>query len=116
MKLEKMTLAGHSLGGYLSAVYALKYPDRVNKLILLSPAGVPRDPNSTTAPERELESPPELSSSSSAELASKPKVDEIHAEQAAAKPPQTRTRRLFMYLWEEGWSPFQVRPCFDATT
>ncbi|KAJ6539103.1 Alpha/Beta hydrolase protein [Mycena capillaripes] len=107
MQLEQFTLIGHSLGGYLSVAYALKYPDRVNKLILLSPAGVPRGPQ-TTAPERELEPPPPPSSSSSAELSSPHKVDEIHAEQAAAKPPQSRTRRLFMYLWEEGWSPFQV--------
>ncbi|KAF0491964.1 alpha/beta-hydrolase [Gigaspora margarita] len=39
--IEKMTLLGHSLGGYLSAVYALKYPDRVERLILVSPGGIP---------------------------------------------------------------------------
>ncbi|KAJ6599316.1 Alpha/Beta hydrolase protein [Mycena vulgaris] len=110
MNLEQMTLAGHSLGAYFSVAYALKYPDRVNKLILLSPAGVPRDPNSTTVPERELDPPPSgsASSSSSVEFSSQHKVDDIRAEQAAAKPPQTRTRRLFMYLWEEGFSPFAV--------
>ncbi|KAJ7047611.1 alpha/beta-hydrolase [Mycena alexandri] len=111
MQLEKMTLIGHSLGGYLSVAYALKYPDRVNKLILLSPAGVPRDPNQTTAPEREItDNPPDsgASSTKSAEPATKRRVDEIHVEQAAAKPPRNRTRQLFMYLWEEGWSPFQV--------
>jgi cardiolipin-specific phospholipase len=107
MELEKMTLIGHSLGGYLTVAYALKYPTRVDKLILLSPAGVPRDPNQTTAPERELEPPP-TGSNSSVELATHNKVDEIRKEQASARPPQSRTRRLFMYLWEEGWSPFQV--------
>ncbi|KAJ7499167.1 alpha/beta-hydrolase [Mycena latifolia] len=107
MNLEQITLAGHSLGAYFSVVYALKYPNRVNKLILLSPAGVPRDPNSTTIPERELDPPPH-SSSSTVEVSSQHKVDDIRAEQAASKPPQSRTRRLFMYLWEEGWSPFQV--------
>eukprot|EP01033_Poteriospumella_lacustris_P010279 gene10279-7301_t len=35
--LEEFTLAGHSLGGYLSGQYALKYPDRLNGLILISP-------------------------------------------------------------------------------
>ena len=36
MGLDKMTLIGHSLGGYLSIAYALKYPTRVSKLILIS--------------------------------------------------------------------------------
>ncbi|KAJ7179359.1 alpha/beta-hydrolase [Mycena filopes] len=111
MNLDKVTLVGHSLGGYLSIAYALRYPDRVNRLILLSPAGIPRDPNQTTAPEREiLDSPSDSSASSTAaaEPATKRRVDEIHAEQAAVRPPQTRSRKLFMYLWEEGWSPFQV--------
>ncbi|KAJ7068047.1 alpha/beta-hydrolase [Mycena amicta] len=105
--LEKMSLVGHSLGGYLSVAYALRYPNRVEKLILLSPAGVPRDPNETTAPERELE-PPMHSSTSSVELASESKVQEIRAEQVAKKPQPGRRMRLFRYLWEEGFSPFQV--------
>ncbi|KAF7331820.1 AB hydrolase-1 domain-containing protein [Mycena kentingensis (nom. inval.)] len=107
MQLEKMTLVGHSLGGYLSVAYALRYPDRVNKLILLSPAGVPRDPNETTAPERELETPPH-GSTASIEPATQAKVEEIRAEQKAKKSTESRRVRLFKYLWEEGWSPFQV--------
>lgn len=46
--IPKMTLAGHSMGGYLSVAYCEKYPERVERLILLSPVGVPRsthDPN-----------------------------------------------------------------------
>ncbi|KAL3789425.1 hypothetical protein HJC23_001973 [Cyclotella cryptica] len=39
--LHKMTLAGHSMGGYLSVAYAEKYPQHVERLILLSPVGVP---------------------------------------------------------------------------
>lgn len=42
--LEKMVLASHSLGGYLSVCYAEKYPERVDQLILISPAGVPHKP------------------------------------------------------------------------
>ncbi|SCU99953.1 LAMI_0G01926g1_1 [Lachancea mirantina] len=38
--LKKFVLVGHSLGGYLSCCYALKYPDKVEKLILVSPVGV----------------------------------------------------------------------------
>jgi cardiolipin-specific phospholipase len=44
-KLEEFTLAGHSLGGYLSGQYALKYPQRLNGLILISPVGVPNAPS-----------------------------------------------------------------------
>ncbi|KAL7746395.1 hypothetical protein RI367_008238 [Sorochytrium milnesiophthora] len=43
--IDQMILVGHSLGGLLSSAYALKYPDRVEKLILVSPAGVPQPPD-----------------------------------------------------------------------
>ena len=44
--LDNFTLAGHSLGGYLSARYALKYgcDNRINGLILISPVGVSSQP------------------------------------------------------------------------
>jgi len=41
-KIDRMVLAGHSMGGYLSVAYTEKYPERVSKLILLSPVGVPK--------------------------------------------------------------------------
>lgn len=41
--IEKMILAGHSMGGYMSVAYCEKYPERVERLILLSPAGVPTE-------------------------------------------------------------------------
>jgi cardiolipin-specific phospholipase len=40
-KIDKMVLCGHSLGGYLSTAYTEKYPERVERLVLLSPVGVP---------------------------------------------------------------------------
>ncbi|KAI0594401.1 alpha/beta-hydrolase [Biscogniauxia sp. FL1348] len=48
-KIEKFTLLGHSLGGYLAVSYALKYPGHLNKLILASPVGVPEDPYAVNA-------------------------------------------------------------------
>lgn len=42
--IEKFTLLGHSLGGYLGVAYALKYPGHLKKLILASPVGIPEDP------------------------------------------------------------------------
>ena len=45
---EKFFLAGHSLGGYVSSVYALRHPDDLIKLILLSPVGLPEKPDDFT--------------------------------------------------------------------
>ncbi len=40
LKLEKVYLVGHSLGGWIAASYALKYPEQISGLILLAPEGV----------------------------------------------------------------------------
>lgn len=48
-KIDKMTLVGHSMGGYMAVCYALKYPGRLNKLILASPVGIPEDPYAVQA-------------------------------------------------------------------
>jgi cardiolipin-specific phospholipase len=107
MGLEKMTLIGHSLGAYFSVVYALRHPTRVTKLVLLSPAGVPRDPDASV-PVKELTDEQHMQGSGGAQPATQARVDEIRAQQEVDKRHESRTRRLLMYLWEEGWSPFQV--------
>lgn len=107
MGLEKMSLVGHSLGAYLSVVYALKYPGRVDKLILLSPAGVPRGPDDLSLPSREV-TDQEATGTGAAEVATQGKVDDIRKVQQMEKRQESRTRKLFTYLWEEGWSPFQA--------
>ncbi len=45
LKIEKATLVGNSLGGWIGALYSLKYPNRVDKLVLVDAAGFapPRD-------------------------------------------------------------------------
>ena len=48
-KLDRFTLLGHSLGGYMAVAYALKYPGHLNKLILASPVGIPEDPYAVNA-------------------------------------------------------------------
>jgi cardiolipin-specific phospholipase len=48
-KIDKFTLLGHSLGGYMAVAYALKYPGHLNKLILASPVGIPEDPYAMAA-------------------------------------------------------------------
>ena len=109
MGLETMTLVGHSLGGYLSVAYALRYPTRVSKLILLSPAGVPRDPNSTV-PSREITDEQTLGADSQdhAEPATSRRMEDLKSSQQEAQRQESRSRKVFTYLWEQGWSPFQV--------
>jgi abhydrolase domain-containing protein 5 len=50
--IDKMVLVGHSMGGYISAAYALEYPERVQHLIMVCPAGVGRRPEDWSLPEQ----------------------------------------------------------------
>ena len=43
LDLDRVSLAGNSLGGYIAARYAARNPGRVNRLILLDPFGYPQD-------------------------------------------------------------------------
>jgi cardiolipin-specific phospholipase len=104
--LEKMTLIGHSLGAYFSTVYALRYPERVHKLLLLSPAGVPRDP-SNTVPSREMLDR-QITGEDGDVAADSARLAALEQEQRSEKTKEPFARRLFTHLWEEGWSPFQV--------
>jgi pimeloyl-ACP methyl ester carboxylesterase len=50
LKVERATLVGNSLGGFTAAAYALAYPDKVDKLVLVDAAGyaVPKDTDPRT--------------------------------------------------------------------
>ncbi|OQR98972.1 serine protease family S33 [Achlya hypogyna] len=50
VQLEQFVLAGHSMGGIFVTHYAVKYPQRVEQLILISPAGVGYPPKEAHAP------------------------------------------------------------------
>ena len=41
---KKVYLCGHSFGGYISTVFTLRYPEVVERLLLLSPVGIPERP------------------------------------------------------------------------
>lgn len=49
--IDRMILCGHSMGGYMSVAYTERYPERVERLLLLSPVGVP-DENDPAVQER----------------------------------------------------------------
>ena len=38
--VEKLTLIGHSYGGFLATLYALEFPNRVKRMVLVSPASL----------------------------------------------------------------------------
>ncbi|NEN23333.1 alpha/beta hydrolase [Cryomorpha ignava] len=40
LNLDNIVLAGHSMGGQISIIAALKYPELVSKLVLIAPAGI----------------------------------------------------------------------------
>ena len=46
LKIERASLVGNSLGGWISAAFALAHPDKVDRLILVDAAGfaLPKDP------------------------------------------------------------------------
>ncbi len=45
LSIDSFHIAGNSLGGYFGWNYALDYPERVNKLILIASAGFPGKPS-----------------------------------------------------------------------
>ena len=101
--IESMVLGGHSLGGYVSVAYTERYPERVAKLLLLSPVGVLGEPKST-------------SSSSSK---SKTKDSSANPKNNKSELPQSPTesnvplvaqvaKRMAKSFFDSGWTPGAV--------
>lgn len=106
-KIEKFTLLGHSLGGYLAVSYAIKYPGRLNKLILASPVGIPEDPYAVNA------SMPEPADSTlqnefiqdQATVTEDPAAPKNGVPKAALKRPLPS---WLVWLWDANISPFSI--------
>lgn len=106
--LEKMTLFGHSLGGYFSACYALKYPERVEKLILVSPAGIPEPPPETiTKPNNPQETLQKEASKINANYQAEAATAENIAKQQV-NPPARKIPAWANYLWNKNVTPMSI--------
>ncbi|KAF9883134.1 hypothetical protein FE257_004054 [Aspergillus nanangensis] len=122
-KIDRFTLLGHSLGGYMAVAYALKYPGRLNKLILASPVGIPEDPYAVSA---DVPDPTATGYAQDqqkiAQSASSVKPDEIQkgdnnillrgapssGSASENNPPRRIVPKWFAYLWDANISPFTL--------
>lgn len=128
-KIDRFTLLGHSLGGYMAVAYALKYPGRLNKLILASPVGIPEDPYAVSA---EMPDPAESTSGNESMQEQSDMVadsadvgSDANKAQAAngdatkngnrssdnnsgKGPPRRPLSKWITYLWDANISPFSL--------
>ncbi|KAK4125905.1 alpha/beta-hydrolase [Parathielavia appendiculata] len=123
--IDKFTLLGHSLGGYLAVSYALKYPGRLNKLILASPVGIPEDPWAVNAEmpepgESTLENEftqdqesivkGEPAGANAAFVRASPADKKAAASQPdiTTTPPKRPIPNWLVWLWDANVSPFSI--------
>lgn len=118
--IEKMTLLGHSLGGYMAVAYALKYPGHLNKLILASPVGIPEDPYAVSEdlPEpgdSRMQNEFTQTQDESIEGANAPDKNNFlnarskeQAAQEKGKPPPRKMPKWLVTLWDANVSPFSI--------
>uniref|UniRef100_A0A060SWE7 ARAD1A03960p n=1 Tax=Blastobotrys adeninivorans TaxID=409370 RepID=A0A060SWE7_BLAAD len=111
--IESFTLIAHSLGAYLGASYAIKYPGRLKKLMLVSPAGVPRSSYSLPS---EAQLAEQAKKAEQAEKALKSalrdnnggKLSKIFNRQAQSAASRGNVPLWFHFLWECHVSPFSL--------
>ncbi|KAI0022339.1 alpha/beta-hydrolase [Xylariomycetidae sp. FL0641] len=116
-KIDKFTILGHSLGGYLAVSYALKYPGHINKMILASPVGVPEDPYAVNAdmPEPQ-ESTFQDEFTVDQQATTKPQdtsrlsdaKSRISEQNGAATPKKRPYPSWLVWLWDANVSPFSI--------
>ncbi|WYZ46236.1 hypothetical protein EsH8_IX_000461 [Colletotrichum jinshuiense] len=113
--IDKFTLIGHSLGGYLSIAYALKYPGHLKKLILASPVGIPEDPYAVNAAMPEPEESTfqnEFTQDQNAVTADDQNSMTSRAKKSSTKNSTNAPKRplpgWLVWLWDANVSPFSI--------
>ena len=113
-RIDRFTLLGHSLGGYMAVAYALKYPGHLNKLVLASPVGIPEDPYAVNAdmPEpgdstlaNELAQDQEIGINF---LNARTKAQQTGKTNNNSPPPRKPLPKWLTYLWDANVSPFSL--------
>jgi len=123
-KIDKFTLLGHSMGGYMAVAYSLKYPGHLNKLILASPVGIPEDPYATQADMTEqstmenevwqdqeqdiVNKQPSKDNNNNNFLNTKLKAADAMANTRPNAPPRRPIPKWVTYLWDANISPFSI--------
>lgn len=93
--IESMILGGHSLGGYVAVAYTERYSERVAKLLLLSPVGVPGEPKKSSTSSSPTKNP------KNSELPQSPTESNVPIVAKVAK-------RMAKSLFDSGWTPGAV--------
>jgi cardiolipin-specific phospholipase len=127
-KIDKFTLLGHSLGGYMAVAYALKYPGHLNKLILASPVGIPEDPYAMAADMPEPEDSTmanefiqdqeddivnrngnlKTNGDNNNFLNARSKADAAKSKKTPEAAPRRPIPKWLSYLWDANISPFSI--------
>jgi len=103
-KIDRFTLLGHSLGGYMAVAYALKYPGHLNKLILASPVGIPEDPYAVRA---KMPEPGDTAMVAEVEQ-SQIETNAPGTAPKANEPPRRPYPKWLTLLWDANVSPFSI--------
>jgi cardiolipin-specific phospholipase len=105
-KIDKFTLLGHSMGGYMAVAYALKYPGHLKKLILASPVGIPEDPYAVSAemPSDEPEESTMANEFTQDQDATSTQPRGINKTASPRRP----IPKWVSYLWDANISPFSI--------
>lgn len=109
-KIERFTLLGHSLGGYLAVSYATKYPGRLKKLILASPVGIPENPYAVNA---SMPDPQDSTIQNEFIQEQQSTIDDTTSGALPNHKPASNVLRRplpgwFTWLWDQNISPFSI--------